>query len=136
MSRRLVIDASIALAWSLAEETNEDADRALTIVVQEGALVPTLWIYEVANAVGHLVRRARLDATGAAMIVAALDKLRITAVPPDAPGWYEESNALAFKHALTLYDASYLHLAVVSRSKLVTADKKLQAAARSEGVIF
>ncbi len=50
MRQRLVVDASISLAWSLNDETDHRADEALTIVEHSGALVPTLWTYEIANA--------------------------------------------------------------------------------------
>jgi hypothetical protein len=48
-----VIDASISLAWSLDDETDSRADEALAIVEQSGALVPTLWTYEIANSLTY-----------------------------------------------------------------------------------
>ncbi len=136
MSERLVIDASISLAWSLDDETDSRADEALTIVEQSGALVPTLWTYEIANSLTHFVRRSRLDAVRAQTILSALSKLSIVAVPPEAADWYVETNALAMKHGLSMYDAAYLHLAVAARVRLATADKKLGVAATAEGVAF
>jgi predicted nucleic acid-binding protein len=136
LSERLVIDASISLAWSLDDETDSRAEEALTIVEASGALVPTLWTYEVANSLSHFVRRARLDTVRAQTILSALSQLNIVAVPPEATDWYREANALAMKHGLTMYDAAYLHLAVVSRVRLATADRKLGAAARAEGIAF
>jgi len=136
LSERLVIDASISLAWSLDDETDSRAEEALTIVEESGALVPTLWTYEVANSLTHFVRRSRLDTVQAQTILSALSQLNIVAVPPEAADWYVETNALAMKHGLTMYDAAYLHLAVAARMKLATADKKLGAAATAEGVVF
>jgi predicted nucleic acid-binding protein len=136
LRERLVIDASIALAWSLDDETDSRADEALTIVEQSGALVPTLWTYEIANSLTHFVRRSRLDPVRAQTILSALRQLNIVAVPPEAADWYVEANALAMKHGLTMYDATYLHLAVATRVRLATADKKLGAAATAEGVAF
>lgn len=136
MSGRLVVDASISLAWSLDDETDDRADEALTIVERCGAFVPTLWTYEIANSLTHFVRRARIDADRARTILSALGRLEIVAVPPDASAWYVETNALAMKHGLTMYDAAYLHLAVAVRAKLVSADGKLRSAALAEGVAF
>jgi predicted nucleic acid-binding protein len=136
LRERLVIDASISLAWSLDDETDSRADEALTIVEQSGALVPTLWTYEIANSLTHFVRRSRLDTVRAQTILSALRQLNIVAVPPEAAGWYVEANALAMKHDLTMYDAAYLHLAVATRVRLATGDKKLGAAATAEGVAF
>jgi predicted nucleic acid-binding protein len=41
---------------------------------------------------------------------------------------------LAREHALTVYDAIYLHLAMISRAPLATFDKRLASAAREVGV--
>ncbi len=136
MSERLVIDASIALKWSLDDETDSRADEALTIVEHSGALVPTLWTYEIANSLTHFVRRSRLDIVRAQTILSALSQLNIVAVPPEAAGWYVETNALAMKHGLSMYDAAYLHLAIAARVRLATADKRLGAAATAEGAAF
>ena len=136
MSQRLVVDASIALAWSLDDETDNRADEALTIVEHSGALVPTLWTYEIANSLIHFVRRSRIDGDRARLILSALSRLEIVAVPPEASDWYVETDALAMKHGLTLYDAAYLQLAVAVRAKLASVDKKLFAAALAEGVAF
>jgi len=136
LSERLVIDASIALKWSLDDETDSRADEALTIVEHSGALVPTLWTYEIANSLTHFVRRSRLDIVRAQTILSALSQLNIVAVPPEAAGWFVETNALAMKHGLSMYDAAYLHLAIAARVRLATADKRLGAAATAEGAAF
>lgn len=134
MSERLVIDASISLAWSLDDETDNRADEALALVERSGAIVPTLWTYEIANSLTHFVRRSLIDADRARMIRSALRRLNIVAVPPDARDWYPEIDALAMKHGLTIYDAAYLQLAVAVRGRLASADEKLHAAASAEGV--
>ena len=136
MNPRLVIDASISLAWSLDDETDHRAEDVLAIVEQSGALVPTLWTYEIANSLTHFVRRSRIDDEHARTIVLALGQLSIVTVAPEAPKWFAETAALALKHALTIYDASYLHLAIASKSRLASVDKKLQAAALAEGAGF
>lgn len=136
MSQRLVVDASISLAWSLDDETDNRADEALTIVELSGALVPTLWTYEIANSLTYFVRRSRIDGDRARLILSALCRLEIVAVPPEASDWYAETDALAMKHGLTIYDAAYLQLAVAVRAKLASVDKKLCAAALAEGVAF
>jgi predicted nucleic acid-binding protein len=136
LSERLVIDASVALAWSLDDETSHRADEALTIIEHAGGLVPTLWTYEIANSLTHFVRRARIDEIRARKIWSALRGLDIVTVPPEASNWYVETSALAVKHDLTIYDASYLQLALAVRAKLATADKKLGVAATAENAAF
>jgi predicted nucleic acid-binding protein len=136
MNHPLIVDASIALAWSLDDKSDERADEALTIVERSGALVPTIWTYEIANSLVHFLRRSRIDAERARTIIVALARLSIVTVAPEAAGWFPETRALALEHELSMCDASYLHLAVAARGRLVTADRKLQAAARAEGVLF
>jgi len=55
-----VLDASMALAWALPDETSLQADRFLSRVSAEDVLwVPSLWWYEVANALILAERRKR-----------------------------------------------------------------------------
>lgn len=131
-----MIDASIALAWSLSDERGEDALNVLAHVESHGAIVPTLWTYEVANVLALLQRRRRIDADRAASIGAALDALTIATVPPDAPRWRETTMSLAAQHALTAYDAAYLSLAIATNARLATLDRALHAAAMSRGMEF
>jgi predicted nucleic acid-binding protein len=136
MNHSLIVDASIALACSLDDESDERADEALTIVERSGALVPTIWTYEIANSLVHFLRRSRIDAERARTIIVALARLSIVTVAPEAAGWFPKTSALALEHELSMYDASYRHPAVAARGRFVTADRKLQAAARAEGVLF
>ncbi|MEI9478624.1 MAG: type II toxin-antitoxin system VapC family toxin [Deltaproteobacteria bacterium] len=56
-----VLDASIALAWALPDEASDQADRFLSRVTAKDVLwVPSLWWYEVANALVVAERRKRL----------------------------------------------------------------------------
>jgi predicted nucleic acid-binding protein len=62
--------------------------------------------------------------------------LNIVAIAAEATDWYLETNELAMKRGLTMYDAAYLHLAVKARRRLATADRKRGAAATAEGRAF
>ena len=55
----LVVDASVALAWALPDESSAYADAVLAVVEQDGLRVPELWAREVANglAVAYLRKR-------------------------------------------------------------------------------
>lgn len=83
-----------------------------------------------------LVRRKRLVAERAADIGAALDSLRIVTVPPDMPSWRAATTSLAAAHHLTVYDASYLRLAVIAGAQLASCDHALQNASRMLGIEF
>lgn len=95
-----------------------------------------LWTYEIANSLVHFVRRSRIDAERAHTILLALRQLSIVTVAPEASAWFAETSLFALKHELSMYDASYLHLAIASPGRLVTADRKLHAAALAEAVAF
>jgi hypothetical protein len=56
----LVIDASIALAWFLPDESSAYALTALAAVEQSTIHVPDLWAYEVANGLVIASRRKRI----------------------------------------------------------------------------
>jgi predicted nucleic acid-binding protein len=45
----LVVDASIALAWGLPDESSAYADAVLAVVERDGLRVPDLWPREIAN---------------------------------------------------------------------------------------
>ena len=56
-----VVDASIALAWCLDDETSPTADEVLHRLLIEGGIAPAHWPLEVANAFRSAQRRGRLD---------------------------------------------------------------------------
>ena len=131
----LVVDASVTLAWALAELSRAaEAEHVLELVVDHGAIVPTIWRLEVGNTVILGERRGRLSERQVMDIWDRLDRLPITADPEtDAHAW-GGSAALARRHGLTLYDATYLELAVRRRLPLATFDRALAAAAAVERV--
>lgn len=79
----LVLDASIALAWYFEDERSTAADDVLDRVVENGATVPLLWRYEVANGLQMAVRRQRIDA---AYRDASLAELRLLPITTDRAG--------------------------------------------------
>jgi predicted nucleic acid-binding protein len=95
------------------------------------ALVPSIWPYEVLNAIGKGVLRKRVDRKGAIELWQRLEALpiQIITVPAD-----ENLLELALQSNLAVYDASYLSLALARRLPLATGDGKLQAAAQSLGL--
>ena len=46
----VVIDSSVTLAWCFADERTAAVDTVLTHVAETGAMVPSLWRLEIANA--------------------------------------------------------------------------------------
>ena len=97
---------------------------ALERLSPAGAVVPSLWWFEVRNLLVINERRGRIDPVGTASFLADLARLPIAVDPlPDSASVL----ALAREHDLMVYDAAYLELAV--RLPLATLDRALIAAA-------
>jgi predicted nucleic acid-binding protein len=126
----LILDASVALAWYFEDERTDESDTVLDRVTEAGAVVPTLWRYEVANGLQTAVRRKRIDQ---AYRDASLAELRLLPIEIDRAGddsVWTAMLGLADRFSLTMYDAAYLELAERRRLPLATDDRALRAAAR------
>lgn len=134
MSAPLVLDASIAAAWCFADEADAYTDSLLDRVRDEGAMVPALWHWEVANIFATAVRRNRIGVPDAKAQLALLSVLPIATDPDSAARAWRECLALAHAHRLTAYDAAYLELASRLGLDLATKDSDLHTAARTLGV--
>lgn len=128
-----VLDASMTLAWILGDERGPAADRVLDRLVSERAIVPALWISEVANGLLAAERQRRVTREDAAQALELLDRLPIEVVP-ELRDALPRIHALAAEHGLTAYDATYLDLATAVRAPLATLDDELRRAARSRKV--
>ena len=128
----LVIDASIALGWLLDDERTATALRLLDQLGQQRALVPPLFWLEVGNALHAAARRKRL-ARAAVEVFDDLKRLPI-AVDTESPvQTTREALSLAARHDITVYDATYLELALRARAPLATLDAALAVAAGRAG---
>jgi predicted nucleic acid-binding protein len=130
----VVIDSSVTLAWLFDDERSAAADAVLRQVTESGAVAPSLWRLEVANALQMAVRRKRIDA---AFRDASLADLRALVVAidleTDQHAWASTLH-LAERYQLTLYGAAYLELAQRRGLPLATLDLELRAAGRALGV--
>lgn len=125
-----VLDASIAACWAFPDEQGPRADAALARVRIEDAVVPSLWWFEVRNILVVNERRKRITEAGTNSFLRELARLRIRVDREP------EENAvlrLARAHLLSVYDASYLELALREAIPMATLDGKLAAAAIAEG---
>ena len=124
--KRIVIDASAALPWELRdEETIAQADLLLDDLVS-GRLaisVPTLFDYEIANALKVAVTRGR---TTEAKALAALADFRFYSIERvDFPPLLDTAFELALRHQRSVYDSAYVTLAQSLGVWLFTGDKRL-----------
>jgi predicted nucleic acid-binding protein len=132
---RLVLDASVALAWCFPHESSAGSERLLDSMADRStAIVPAIWPFEVANALLTAERRKRLSMAQVTAILKKLAQLPITidAVPIESV--FGDILAVARQGQLTEYDAAYLELALREGLSLATLDDPLRRAARNAGV--
>jgi predicted nucleic acid-binding protein len=129
-----VLDASVALAWVLPDETSAAADLVLTRLTEEGSVVPEVWPLEVANALLTARRRGRLALAEVGRAVAALRMLPLEVDTETHRKALSEMLEVATARDLSAYDAAYLELARRRELPLATLDLRLRAACRATGV--
>lgn len=128
-----VLDASVTLTWAFPDEWHEAAIRAKEILETPGSacLVPALWWFEVRNILIVNERRGRITAEDTTHFLNQLDELDIRVVSTI-------DDAVLLRAArelrLSVYDASYLAVALERQIMLATLDQRLEAAARSVNV--
>ena len=128
----VVFDCSVTLAWFLHDERTAFTDTAFELLESAECWVPYLWRLEFPNALLVAERRKRLGREQRLEILdnAAQLALRTDHAVPDI----RSLSALAERRGLTVYDASYLELAVRSGFDLITLDRQLADAGAAEGI--
>ena len=130
----LVLDSSITIAWAYNDETTPQVLDVFDRLIANGAWVPSLWRFEVANVLEMKVRGRRNDAVFRDNALTNLSLLPISIdQETDRQAW-GATLRLAERHRLTLYDAVYLELALRRALPLATLETELRAAAKAEGV--
>ncbi len=125
-----VLDSSVALAWCFEDEQTAATQALLQRVVEAGAVVPVLWPLEVLNGLATAERRRRVDRDTRLRLAGLLRDLPIRVDLDSAEAAWGDTAALAERHQLTLYDASYLEAARRLTLPLGTVDKALRTAAK------
>ena len=129
--KRVVIDASVALKWRLRDEEATDKADALLDDFLAGNLVllaPTLFDYEIANALRMAVIRQRLSEQEA--FTALQDFSQYTITRCDFAGFSMETLQLSAEHQRSAYDSAYLALAESQGVWFFTGDRRLFNAVR------
>ena len=133
---RLVVDASVALAWV----ADRNADPYAGIIQRklrggDRAVLPALFQLEIANTLAMVQRRGVLTQQEAEQALAYLEAFIATLAEVDGSFLNARTAfVLAQELGLTAYDAVYIELAKREGIPLVTLDKRLRAAATKAGV--
>jgi predicted nucleic acid-binding protein len=126
----IVIDCSYMLAMVMPDEKHPAS-------MQEAAagrlLVPSIWAYEVANALRNGMRRQRVTDNQVFAVCTRIEGLRIE-VAGGAESGVRQRFIAAQNHELTAYDAAYIDLALRLHCALATLDTALAEVARRVGL--
>jgi predicted nucleic acid-binding protein len=130
-----VADASVGVAWLVATQASLAADDLLDqVVAGRGIAVPSIWPYEVANALLALVRRKKIPKEDYLAARVVLDLLRPSIDEEGGRFAATRIADLALDKGLSVYDAAYLELAMRKRLALASRDEALNRAATTCGV--
>lgn len=131
---RFVLDGSVTLAWLFHDEKDSYADAIVARLPAVEMLVPHLWHLEVANVLMVSERRGRCTQADSSHWLGFLSGLSITVDGQTERQAWSASLAIARQHALSVYDAAYLELAIRENVSIASLDKQLIAAAKAIGV--
>ncbi len=129
-----VLDCSVAMAWVFPDEASRATARLRDSLIDGRAFVPSLWPVEVGSVLLAATHRGRIRADDWPDICASFDALPIEVEPVSTVRVWGTVLALADQHRLSVYDSTYLELALRMRLPLATLDRALAAAARATGV--
>lgn len=121
-----VIDASTTLKWIFNDEVNSHEALELQEAFLAGnvsLLAPSLWYYEITNGIKSAVLRERISDRKARRLLGLLMQCQPTIV--SMKDVFEECLANAIRFQISVYDSSYLTLALTNKIPFITADGKL-----------
>ena len=116
-----VVDASVIIKWYVPED-NYEAARAMR-TAETALAAPDLLFSETANILWKLVRRGEMTASRAIEIIEEVAAAPFITISNQSLA--QDALDLAIATGLTLYDASYVALALRIDKILITADEKL-----------
>ncbi len=125
-----IVDASVAVKWTVQEEHADQALRLLETCRDMAA--PSHWIAEAANALWAKSRKRELTPDQATERVAVLAGAPVAPLAVDR--LLRSAFEIAMRAGVTVYDALYLAAAADTGRPLVTADRRLFDVARKQGV--
>lgn len=129
-----VLDTSVALVWCFEDEQSLYAADVLDQLANDTALVPVIWLLEIANVLANAERRGWITPAKSARFVQLIGGLMIEVESASLEQTLTSVLNIARDYGLTSYDASYLELAMRWGSPLATQDVGLRSAAAHAGV--
>jgi predicted nucleic acid-binding protein len=125
-----VLDCSTTMAWLFEDESSPHTDSILDRLKDSQAVVPVIWPLEVANVLLMAERKKRITNLEVSSFIDALGALPIHVDESTIVRAMHSIFQLASTEKLTIYDASYLELAIREGSPLATQDQNLIKASK------
>ena len=129
----LVLDCSAAYTIVAHEERDLFSFRLERVILDHGAIAPSLWTYEITNVVVSKIRSKRLIYPMAREYLATLRSLPIC-FHDEFMDAMDSCFDLSHKYNLSGYDAAYLRLALKTGLPLASCDRELNQVAAGAGV--
>ena len=134
MSARLVLDKSVSAAWCFSDESNSYTEGVFRAVAKDGgAVAPALWPIELANALVVAERRKRITTGQQEAFLNNLAGLDIEIQSLTTGQIFLQGIGIATMHRLSVYDATYLGIAIRQQPPLAAQDEELIRAAKDAG---
>jgi len=127
----IVIDPSMAAAWTLEDEKTDAGDKILNEAKIGNPITCTLFWYEYRSILLVNQRRGRVQKERIPAMLREVHALEIEERRLDDD---QAVISLAFQHDLSAYDAAYLALALQENAILASNDRKLLRAAIASGL--
>ncbi len=132
MSEGFIADSSVGVAWAVHSQASDSTDELLEQLAAGARLVvPSLWPFEVANALLVLLRRKRITTEERDRALNALARLPLLVDDEGCRLAFRTTSELAAEHGLSVYDAAYLELARRRKLPLASRDGALCQAAKA-----
>lgn len=131
---RFVLDCSVTMAWCFESEADRYSRGVLAALAGGTAIVPALWVLEVANVLLVAERHRRLPRADGTRFLKLLGELPVVVETATGIDDADALIGLGREHTLSAYDATYLRLAMRERIPLATKDAALRTATRAAAV--
>ena len=131
-----VIDCSFSCSLFLPDEKSETTRSFfINLKSSDHIFIPTLWWYESINVLNVAIKRKRLNFNEISTIIELFEKLPLETDVSYGVQYSKNIFELTQLYNLSSYDATYVELAIRTKSKLMSLDKEINNIAIKIGLL-